>query len=202
MVTGAQKRICILANGQSTNSKFFNIIMHKMLCSHHCAWHKDYSIDKRPGKLVLLWMHLFTLKYCVSVSPGLHRLFPLMFNIPLALTGLTLLTSHCVHLLNTGLGLITSTTSSLAVSVCWCCLEEYRPLQIVLSVEWKRRQSGGVLQRFLTHHFFSKTHKRSSYSLSEHGVCSVGRGWWIQWRENRGEERGGVGMEDSAWVSR
>lgn len=81
----------------------------------------------------------------------------------LALTGLPLLTTDCVHLLNSGLGLITSPPSSLAVSVyvCRCCLEPYRPLQIVLSVEWKRRQSGGVLQCILTCHFLAKHTSRA-----------------------------------------
>lgn len=90
------------------------------------------------------------------VSPALQSVFLLRFNV--ALTGLPLLTTDGVHLLNTGLGLITSPPSSPAVSVyvCWCCLEPYRPLQIVLSVEWKRRQSGGVLQRILACHFLAK----------------------------------------------
>ncbi|CAB1416572.1 unnamed protein product [Pleuronectes platessa] len=40
-----------------------------------------------------------------------------VLNIPLVLTGLPLLTSDCVHLPNTGLGLITSPPSARAVSV-------------------------------------------------------------------------------------
>lgn len=95
-------------------------------------------------------MHYFTLKHAGGSSTAL------------SLTGLPLLTTDCVHLLNSGLGLITSTPSSLAVSVyvCWCCLEQYRPLQIVLSVEWKAG-SRGVLRRILTCHFLAKHTSRA-----------------------------------------
>lgn len=48
-------------------------------------------------------------------SPALHRVLLSKFNV--TLTGLPLLTTNGVHLLNTGLGLITSPPSSLAVSV-------------------------------------------------------------------------------------
>lgn len=120
------------------------------------------------------------------------------FNV--AWTGLPLLTTDCVHSLNTSLGLITSPPSSLAVSVyvCWCCLEQYRPLQIVLSVEWKRRQSGGggggggggfgSTACILTCHFFffsaQKTHTSRALIL----CLSMEFAVWAEGDEYNGEK--------------